>query len=82
MVINKDNNLVLFKPRVENKETPRHDANGTTPMLQDALEIVHGNALDYNALGFRHRVGEPEFKYLFRGQDSTPENCLLAPGKQ
>jgi len=45
-------------------------------------EIVHGRELDYKALGFKHRVGEPEFKYLFRGQDGTPENYMLALGRQ
>jgi len=45
-------------------------------------EIIHGNELEYKALGFKHRVGEPEFKYLFRGQDGTPENYMLALGRQ
>jgi hypothetical protein len=47
-----------------------------------APEIVHGEQLEYKALGFKHRVGEPEFKYLFRGQDGTPENYMLALGRQ
>ncbi|KAE9364174.1 hypothetical protein N431DRAFT_519400 [Stipitochalara longipes BDJ] len=46
------------------------------------LEIIHGNELEYKALGFKHRVGEPEFKYLFRGQDGTLENYMLALGRQ
>jgi len=45
-------------------------------------DIVHGSELEYKALGFKHRVGEPEFKYLFRGQDGTPENYMLALGRQ
>ena len=45
-------------------------------------EIVHGSELEYKALGFKHRVGEPEFKYLFRGQDGTLENYMLALGRQ
>jgi hypothetical protein len=51
-------------------------------MAQAIPEVVHGNELVYKALGFKHRVGEPEFKYLFRGQDGTPENYMLALGKQ
>jgi hypothetical protein len=47
-----------------------------------APEIIHGSELEYKALGFKHRVGEPEFKYLFRGEDGTPDNYMLALGRQ
>jgi hypothetical protein len=47
-----------------------------------APEIIHGSELEYKALGFKHRVGEPEFKYLFRGKDGTPDNYMLALGRQ
>jgi hypothetical protein len=51
-------------------------------MSQTIPEIMHGNELEYQALAFKHRVGEPEFKYFFRGRDSTPENYMLALAKQ
>jgi hypothetical protein len=47
-------------------------------MFQNTPEIIHGDELEFKALGFKHRVGEPSFKYLFRGQDGTPENYMLA----
>jgi hypothetical protein len=47
-------------------------------MFQNTPEIVHGDELEFKALCFKHRVGEPSFKYLLRGQDGTPENYMLA----
>jgi hypothetical protein len=51
-------------------------------MPQPTLEIIHDNELEHKAIGSKHRVSEPEFKYLFRGQDDTPDNYMLAPAKQ
>jgi hypothetical protein len=45
-------------------------------------EITHGKVLEYRALGFKHRVGEPEFKYLFQGVEGHPSNHLFALARQ
>jgi len=41
-------------------------------------EIVHSKDLFFKTLGFTHRVGEPSFKYLFKGFPNTPNNYLFA----
>lgn len=54
-------------------------------MPQAILDIAHGNKPEYQALGFKRWLSEPEFKYLFRDQNGTPENymlALMALGKQ
>lgn len=76
--------LTYFYPKLSLRESsgikdyPRHYEIIVLEMFQDTPEIVHGDELEFKALGFKHRVGEPSFKYLLRGQDGTPENYMLA----
>ncbi|KAE8448049.1 hypothetical protein EG329_009814 [Mollisiaceae sp. DMI_Dod_QoI] len=52
-------------------------------------EVIHAPTLPFKTLGFKHRVGEPEFKYLFQGHPTihststpNPNNYLLALARQ
>ncbi|UKZ80872.1 hypothetical protein TrVFT333_008637 [Trichoderma virens FT-333] len=42
------------------------------------MEIVHGKAMAYSDLSLKHRNKGLAFKYLFIGQEGTPENYLFA----
>ncbi|KAJ6097511.1 hypothetical protein N7499_001885 [Penicillium canescens] len=46
------------------------------------MDIGHGKELQYEELGLKHRGSGLAFKYLFLGEENTPENYLFSISRQ